>query len=208
MSGKPVKQTDWLQRRIELYGIKRSGYVVSPSQAMLSIVEKEAGKPFKRTSVIPYPLDPAMLEEAPAPAEKPSGKKVILFAARNDLVKGADVLVKAIPLIISQVPEAEFWLFGYVPGLGENALHNARFFPFLPKKELFRYYHATDLVVVPSRWDNSPNTVYEAMAAGKAVVASKVGGIPEFSPGPSDRIVGLSRKCRRTRLGSGHPVKG
>ena len=33
---------------------------------------------------------------------------------------------------------------------------------------------------IPSIFDNSPNTVYEAMAYGKIVVASKVGGIPEI----------------------------
>ena len=34
--------------------------------------------------------------------------------------------------------------------------------------------------VVPSLWDNSPNTIYEAMAAELPVVASRVGGIPEL----------------------------
>ena len=50
----------------------------------------------------------------------------------------------------------------------------------MPKDELLKQYRTAALCVVPSLWDNSPNTVYEAMAAGRAVVASRVGGIPEL----------------------------
>ena len=41
-------------------------------------------------------------------------------------------------------------------------------------------YQNADICVIPSLFDNSPNTVYEAMAHGKIVVASSVGGIPEI----------------------------
>jgi glycosyltransferase involved in cell wall biosynthesis len=180
MVGQPVNRKDWYDRKIGLFGIRKADWVVSPSQAMLSIVEGEAGKPFRHSSVIPYPLDPALTNLSPETSEKPGDKKIVLFAARNDPVKGADVLVQAIPLVAKQVPEVEFWCFGYQPGPTDGEMNNVRFFPFLPKKELFPYYIKADLVVVPSRWDNSPNTIYEAMAAGKPVVASQVGGIPEL----------------------------
>jgi glycosyltransferase involved in cell wall biosynthesis len=180
MVGRPITRGDWYDRKIGLYGIQKADWVVSPSQAMLSNVEKEAGKPFGHSSVIPYPLDPALLSPPLVPIEKPDDKKIVLFAARNDPVKGADVLMQAIPIVAGQVPEVEFWCFGYQPEPGDPIADHVRFFPFLPKNELVIYYPVADLVVVPSRWDNSPNTVYEAMAAGKAVVASRVGGIPEL----------------------------
>ena len=44
-------------------------------------------------------------------------------------------------------------------------------------------YQDADICVIPSLFDNSPNTVYEAMALGKVVVASSVGGIPEIVGG-------------------------
>ena len=48
--------------------------------------------------------------------------------------------------------------------------------PAMPVKEAFGY---SDIVVIPSRAEAMPYIVLEALAAGKGVVASRVGGIPE-----------------------------
>jgi glycosyltransferase involved in cell wall biosynthesis len=37
-----------------------------------------------------------------------------------------------------------------------------------------------DVVLLPSRWENAPYAVLEAMAAGAPLVASRVGGLPEM----------------------------
>ena len=47
------------------------------------------------------------------------------------------------------------------------------------QNELNKIYNLCDLVVVPSRWEPLPNTILEAMSAGKAIIATAVGGIPE-----------------------------
>lgn len=189
-AGKPVGHSDWYHRYLELRFIDRAAWVVSPSQAMLDVVQKEAGKSFRRTSVIPYPLDPALLKQPSEVTQPGSGNPIVLFAARNDPVKGADVLLEAIPTVRRQFPGVEFRLFGYQPQINEALPDGVACRPFVPKSELLAQYHQADLVVVPSRWDNSPNTVYEAMAAGKAVVASRVGGIPELvSDGESGVLV-------------------
>ena len=44
------------------------------------------------------------------------------------------------------------------------------------EKFLKKHMISADICVIPSLFDNSPNTVYEAMGNGKIVVASAVGG--------------------------------
>jgi len=40
---------------------------------------------------------------------------------------------------------------------------------------------AADVVAVPSRWEGQPLIVQEALRAGRPIVASKVGGIPDLT---------------------------
>ena len=53
-------------------------------------------------------------------------------------------------------------------------------YDFISAKELKDRYLKSDICIVPSIFDNSPNTVYEAMSYGKVIVASNAGGIPEI----------------------------
>jgi glycosyltransferase involved in cell wall biosynthesis len=180
-SGVAVDRSEWFNRRVELFGIQRAAWVFSPSRELLRLVTVELGSSLKRTAVLPYPLDPELLRiKAETQESAPSNGKHVLFAARHDPVKGADVLLQAIPLARARVPEAVFNFYGYQPQPGEQLPEGVACYGFLPKAELLRRYHTADMCVLPSRWDNSPNAVYEAMVAGKAVVASRIGGIPEL----------------------------
>jgi glycosyltransferase involved in cell wall biosynthesis len=177
MSGKTLEKGALLQRKAELFFICRAAYVVSPSQAMLDVVTKENGRVIIKKSVIPLPLDPEMVTTTKQKTK--NGSLQIFFASRNDLVKGGNILIKAIPLVVQAYPDVLFHIFGFKPE-GYISSANLVLHDFLPKAELTGWLHQCDICVIPSLWDNSPNTVYEAMAAGKPVVASKVGGIPEL----------------------------
>jgi glycosyltransferase involved in cell wall biosynthesis len=179
-SGRPVQWGDRLERQLGLWCIRKADQVISPSQAILDEVQGEAGETFPGAVVLPYPLDPRVL--APVGNTSSTSRKSvrILFAARNDPVKGGDVLLQAVPIVHRQFPEVEFHFYGYQPELEAEKISRVTFHPFLPKEQLIDEYSEADICIVPSFWDNSPNTVYEAMGAGKPVIASRVGGIPEL----------------------------
>jgi glycosyltransferase involved in cell wall biosynthesis len=60
------------------------------------------------------------------------------------------------------------------------------------RKDVLDVIAATDVVVVPSIWDDPfPYAVLEAMACSKPVVASRVGGIPEMVTNDSALLVPL-----------------
>lgn len=58
--------------------------------------------------------------------------------------------------------------------------------PAMPVREAFAM---SDIVVIPSRAESMPYIVLEALAAGKAVIATRVGGIPEVLGQDSDALV-------------------
>jgi glycosyltransferase involved in cell wall biosynthesis len=104
--------------------------------------------------------------------------------------KGVHVLIEAFRGLADQ--EATLDVIGnadldpaYAASLRELAGGDARirFRRAVPADEQERVWSSLDLLVLPSLWwENSPLTVLEALAAGVAVVASRIGGVPELLP--------------------------
>ena len=178
-SGQIKNKAYWISRKVEHFFIKRANTVVSPSYAMLDLVEKEMEQKLIQAHVIPYPISDSGKIKI-----KKSEKVRLLFASRNDPVKGGKLLTKALESLPENIQTkilVEF--YGFIPDYDLSNLPFLQIHEFVPKEILKKAYHAADICVIPSLFDNSPNTVYEAMANGKIVVASSVGGIPEIIGG-------------------------
>jgi glycosyltransferase involved in cell wall biosynthesis len=111
-------------------------------------------------------------------------------------VKGYQVLLEAIPEVLSQLPKAVFCWAGdgkdrqslcrRVDQLGVS--DRVRMIGF--RRDTDSLYPAFDLLVVPSLSEGFPNVIVESFAAGTPVVASSVGGIPEIvEDGVNGRLV-------------------
>lgn len=125
---------------------------------------------------------PNFLDAGPFPEERPrEGRPTWVYAGRLAPEKGVDVAIEA----ARALPGADLLICGTGPEERRlrrqaGSLANVRFLGHLPQRVLARHISAARAVVVPSRWyENFPYAVLEAQAAGCAVVASRVGGIPE-----------------------------
>ena len=109
------------------------------------------------------------------------GRPKVLTVARLDAQKGHTVLLEA----IRRIPEAAFVLAGDGP---ERATLEANVRAFGIADRTVFLGHRTDIatllvrcdfLVLPSLYEGFPLAIQEAMVAGRAVIASAVGGVPE-----------------------------
>ncbi len=116
-----------------------------------------------------------------------SGPAIGVVARLDDAHKGQSVLLRAAPTILADAPGATFVLVG--DGADRTALENLAKrigvvervrFPGT-RTDLGDVLGALDLLVIPSlRFESVPKILVEAMAASRAIVASRVGDIPEL----------------------------
>jgi glycogen(starch) synthase len=134
--------------------------------------------------------------------------------------KGIRELLAAIPRVLEATPNARFVLAGGPPPLSgtevaaqwltpelEPYLGRIHFTGWLSPSELYSWYRAADVLVVPSRYEPFGMVILEGMLHGLPIVASNVGGPAEilehgrtgllFSPrdaiGLAEALIGLVR---------------
>jgi glycosyltransferase involved in cell wall biosynthesis len=118
----------------------------------------------------------------------PANALVVLSVGRLSREKGFTDLVDAVGLLNPQgfARDVRWVIVGGGPEKDEIA-RRVRDLGIAPafvlagqQQRVDGYYSMADIVVIPSRSEGSPNVLLEALAAGKAVVATRVGGIPEI----------------------------
>ena len=124
----------------------------------------------------------------PALRAMPPGAPLVVCVGRLCAQKGQRTLLDAWPRIAAGVPGARLVLVGDGPDrrqLTEGAPDGVLFAG--ASAEVSRWYAAADLAVLPSRWEGMALTPLEAMACGRPVVVTDVGGAREcLPPGQED----------------------
>lgn len=126
-----------------------------------------------------------------------SDAEIILYVGRLDVRKGLLELVEAMGRLRELRPRTQCFLLGDGPDRGviqeaigrEKLEDRVRLIPSCVTAGVARWMAAADLVTLPSYNEGCPNVVLEALSAGRPVVATRVGGIPELMDERSGRLV-------------------
>ena len=180
-----------LRRNLLRSILERADLLVAPSR-FLAEVYKDWGLKGPPIKVIENGLVRLPKRVAPRPAEAPP---VFGFFGQVTPTKGVDVLLEAAELLQGKGFEGQIRIHGnLLPGLEPNLARLSdpaslprcvKYFGPYPNAEVGDLMGACDFVVVPSIWwENSPIVIQEALAVGRPVICSNIGGMAEkVSPG-------------------------
>ncbi|HXU63936.1 MAG TPA: glycosyltransferase family 4 protein [Polyangia bacterium] len=155
----------------------------------------ELGVPRDRVRVVANGIDrdlfhPRDRVEARAKLGLPADGKLLLYIGRLDRAKGVNDLAEAFTRLAAAHPDLRLAIVGGGPEQTtcENlaAAHPGRVFATgaLPMTQLPDWIAACDILTLPSWNEGTPNVLLEALASGRRVVATRVGGIPDVVSDP------------------------
>jgi len=183
----------WLDARLKQRFLRGADAVVGVSRGILDIYQRSGLLESVARLRVVHTIPPFTTTPPPSAVETMrrrlglQGRRVILYVGKRSPGKGSGALLAAARRVASAVPEA---LFLFV-GEGEPCPDE----PFiravgpLPNHEVLTLYPLADVVAVPSVIpDALSRVILEALWAGRAVVATRVGGTPELI---IDRVTGL-----------------
>lgn len=181
----------WMRRKIFSHFLKKIDIFIVLSRQSKELLIKN-GINENRIRIIPLMMDTnsKLLEKVEIEP------KSIIFAGWVQPRKGLLVLIQAMSKIIKKIPKTKLYIFG----MKEDKKYREKIDSFIKNNNLyssivwnneqdktksldkyFSTFNKAEVVVVPEQWQNmSPVIVAEGMAAGKVIVASKIGGIPDI----------------------------
>jgi glycosyltransferase involved in cell wall biosynthesis len=186
------------QRRAQQRLYDRVDAVVVHSEHGRQRLIGEAGADPDRVHVIPHGAFTHLTEvqsARPLPPEWAAVEKpVVLFFGLLRPYKGLDVLLEA----WRSVRDAELWIVGAprmdISQLQAAAPPSVRWLPqFVPDEQLGAYFRLADLVVLPYREIDQSGVLFTALAFGRPLLLSAVGGFPEIAATGAAELVAPGR---------------
>lgn len=186
----------------EIFGVRTQLRLTLPRTERIVAVSRDLadklvvlGAPAEKVVVIPNGVDRQLFHPQDAKAARrelglPLDGRLILYVGRMEPAKGVEDLLAAFERIIPEDPAAHLVLVG-TGTLSERCQKAAAAAPGRitvaggrPLAEVSKFLAAADLLTLPSWNEGTPNVILEALASGRPVVATRVGGIPDLIDRP------------------------
>jgi glycosyltransferase involved in cell wall biosynthesis len=153
----------------------RTDVLIAPSHAAARLLSERIGYRLEDIAVVPNGVD--------LPPEPFTPGALVGTLSAHEPVKGLDVFLAAVPLVLARRPGTRFVIYG-TGSLERELRAGARALPgdfpgHVPAPEALR---SLAVLALPSYMETSGLALLEAMAAGIPAVASRVGGIEETAP--------------------------
>jgi glycosyltransferase involved in cell wall biosynthesis len=190
-----VRQADHrLCSLLERGGIRRASRLISAS-AFLAGAARSRLRLRREIPVVPNGIDLALFDatdqvNARAKFRIPEDRPMIFFAGRMEKRKGIHLCAEIATRILERHQVAMVFagsdLFGHLekellPKLNDRPLRGSvHYLGKLGLIDVGSCLRQTDIFLLPSLWENCPYSGLEAMAAGRAIVSSDAGGLPEL----------------------------
>ncbi len=177
----------WLYSRlIERYNLSHTRHLIALSRYVTKYFAAYL-KPGTTVHYIPNAIDDRFFQ-----LRRTVPNKTILYAGRIIRRKRALDLVEAFAGVVKAVPEAQLRMAGeyesepdYVGQVRaviqrEHLESSVQLLGSLSEKAVLDEFHQCTMLALPSIQETTPMVIAQAMAAGKPVVSTPVGGIPEM----------------------------
>ena len=192
---------DWLKNKVELALERRAfekgnyKHIIANSKMVADDVKRRYGVPDDKISVIYNGVDTTRF--SPDNREKYRAKiraefniaeedKVLLYLGTNYGLKGLDRALNALKLVVERIENVKLIVVGYGKrteefkaiaaslGLENNVIFAGG------RRDPEAFYAASDVYVLPTRYDPFANATLEALASGLPVVTTKNNGAHEL----------------------------
>lgn len=181
--------------------LREADFTVTVSGDLLRTA-RGLGAPVERSRAILNGCDTTIFRPrdratARAALDIPADTEAVVYVGRFDMAKGLGELISAIASLRESRPRLHCYLVGDGPARQQMveaiASHGVggevRLVPSCPTDGVATWMAASDLITLPSYREGCPNVVIEALASGRPVVATNVGGIPELMDDSGGRLV-------------------
>lgn len=194
-SGGPIPEL--LTRR----ALRKADFVLTVSHDLLATAIRKGSNPAKSRAVLNgcdfsifHPIDRGKARQR---LQITPDAEMLLYVGRLDLRKGLMELVDAAVRLRRHRPRLSVYMVGDGPdkaalqsGIGKRgAAEYVTLLPACLTEEVPHWMASANVVTLPSYKEGCPNVVLEALAMGRPVVATRVGGIPEIMSDDCGRLI-------------------